>query len=129
MNFVRGIRGATTADSNTSNGIIEATRELLTSMVESNDVDIGDITAIFFTTTPDLQAEFPPLAARQLGWEYVALINSIEMDVPGAQQKCIRILMLVNTEKSQKEIKFVYLKEAVSLRTVSYTHLTLPTKA
>tara|TARA_B100000686_G_scaffold345526_1_gene430300 strand:- start:116 stop:487 length:372 start_codon:yes stop_codon:yes gene_type:complete len=116
MNFVRGIRGATTADSNTSNGIIEATRELLTSMVESNDVDIGDITAIFFTTTPDLQAEFPPLAARQLGWEYVALINSIEMDVPGAQQKCIRILMLVNTEKSQKEIKFVYLKEAVSLR-------------
>ena len=72
--------------------------------------------AIFFTTTPDLQAEFPPLAARQLGWEYVALINSIEMDVPGAQQKCIRILMLVNTEKSQKEIKFVYLKEAVSLR-------------
>jgi len=116
MNFVRGIRGATTADSNTSNGIIEATRELLTSMVESNDVDIGDITAIFFTTTPDLLAEFPPLAARQLGWEYVALINSIEMDVPGAQQKCIRILMLVNTEKSQKEIKFVYLKEAVSLR-------------
>ena len=116
MNFVRGIRGATTADSNTSNGIIEATRELLTSMVESNDVDIGDITAIFFTTTPDLQAEFPPLAARQLGWEYVALINSIEMDVPGAQQKCIRILMLVNTEKSQKEIKFVYLKDAVSLR-------------
>tara|TARA_Y100000590_G_scaffold31427_4_gene34809 strand:- start:8955 stop:9326 length:372 start_codon:yes stop_codon:yes gene_type:complete len=116
MNFVRGIRGATTADSNTSNGIIEATRELLTSMVESNDVDIGDITAIFFTTTPDLQAEFPPLAARQLGWEYVALINSIEMDVPGAQQKCIRILMLVNTEKSQKEIKFVYLKEAVTLR-------------
>ena len=116
MNFVRGIRGATTADSNTSNGIIEATRELLTSMVESNDVDIGDITAIFFTTTPDLQAEFPPLAARQLGWEYVALINSIEMDVPGAQQKCIRILMLVNTEKSQKEIKFAYLKDAVSLR-------------
>ena len=116
MNFVRGIRGATTADSNTSNGIIEATRELLTSMVESNDVDIGDITAIFFTTTPDLQAEFPPLAARQLGWEYVALINSIEMDVPGAQQKCIRILMLVNTGKSQKEIKFVYLKDAVSLR-------------
>ena len=116
MNFVRGIRGDTTADSNTGNGIIEATRELLTSMVESNDVDIGDITAIFFTTTPDLQAEFPPLAARQLGWEYVALINSIEMDVPGAQQKCIRILMLVNTEKSQKEIKFVYLKEAVSLR-------------
>ena len=104
MNFVRGIRGATTADSNTSNGIIEATRELLTSMVESNDVDIGDITAIFFTTTPDLQAEFPPLAARQLGWEYVALINSIEMDVPGAQHKCIRILMLVNTEKGQKEI-------------------------
>ena len=116
MNFVRGIRGATTADSNPSNGIIEATRELLTSMVESNDVDIGDITAIFFTTTPDLQAEFPPLAARQLGWEYVALINSIEMDVPGAQQKCIRILMLVNTEKSQKEIKFAYLKDAVSLR-------------
>ena len=116
MNFVRGIRGATTADSNTSNGIIEATRELFTSMVESNDVDIGDITAIFFTTTPDLQAEFPPLAARQLGWEYVALINSIEMDVPGAQQKCIRILMLVNTDKSQKEIKFAYLKDAVSLR-------------
>ena len=116
MNFVRGIRGATTTDSNTSSGIIDATKELLTAMVGSNDIDIGDIAAIYFTTTPDLDAEFPPLAARQMGWESVALINSIEMDVPGAQPRCIRILILVNTKKSQKEIEFVYLKDAVSLR-------------
>lgn len=116
MNFVRGIRGATTTDSNTSSGIISSTKELLTAMVGSNDIDIGDIAAIYFTTTPDLDAEFPPLAARQMGWESVALINSIEMDVPGAQPRCIRILILVNTKKSQKEIEFVYLKDAVSLR-------------
>ena len=116
MNFVRGIRGATTTDSNTSSGIIGSTKELLTAMVGSNDIDIGDIAAIYFTTTPDLDAEFPPLAARQMGWESVALINSIEMDVPGAQPRCIRILILVNTKKSQKEIEFVYLKDAVSLR-------------
>ena len=116
MNFVRGIRGATTTDSNTSSGIIDSTKELLAAMVGSNDIDIGDIAAIYFTTTPDLDAEFPPLAARQMGWESVALINSIEMDVPGAQPRCIRILILVNTKKSQKEIEFVYLKDAVSLR-------------
>ena len=64
MNFVRGIRGATTTDSNTSSGIIDSTKELLAAMVGSNDIDIGDIAAIYFTTTPDLDAEFPPLAAR-----------------------------------------------------------------
>ena len=82
MAKIRGIRGATIADDNTQQSILEATVELLTSMVESNGVDVDDIAAAYFTTTQDLNAEFPAAAARQLGWQYVALLCAHEMKVP-----------------------------------------------
>jgi chorismate mutase len=86
-------------------------------MVEVNDVEIKDIAGILLTTTPDINAEFPAAAARELGWTQVALLCGHEMDVPGSLPRCLRVLMLFNTEKSNEEIVHVYLREAQSLRT------------
>ena len=112
----RGIRGATTVDSNTREDVLGAARELLTEMVRANDVKTDDIASVFFTTTPDLNAEFPALAARQMGWSDVALLCGHEMNVPGSLPMCLRILLHVNTEKRADEIVHVYLKGAKALR-------------
>lgn len=115
--MVRGVRGATTADGNDRESVIHATTELLREMLEQNGIDSEDLAAVQFTTSPDLVAEFPAVAAREsLGWKYVPLINAVEIDRPGAQPLCIRILMFWNTERAQAEIKHVYLKDAVKLR-------------
>ena len=114
---VRGLRGATTADSNTSDDILDATRELLERLVEANDVDADDIAAVTFSATKDLNAEFPAVAARvHLGWTNVAIMCSHEMDVPGGQERCIRVLILVNTDKSPQDLEMVYLRDAANLR-------------
>ncbi|MGQ9511973.1 chorismate mutase [Thermodesulfitimonas sp.] len=113
---VRGIRGAITVAGNTREEIIAATKELLLALVRENGIEIEDIASIFFTLTPDLNAEFPALAARELGWRYVPLLCAQEIDVPGATGKVLRVLMHVNTEKSQRELKHLYLKGAATLR-------------
>ena len=114
---VRGLRGATTADSNTSDDILDATRELLERLVEANDVDADDIAAVTFSATKDLNAEFPAVAARvHLGWTNVAIMCSHEMDVPGGQERCIRVMILVNTDKSPEDLEMVYLRDAANLR-------------
>lgn len=112
----RGIRGATTADENTKEAILEATKELLAAIVEANGIDTKDIAATFFTTTQDLNAEFPAVGARQMGWVDVPLMCGHEMNVPEAQTLCIRVMVLVNTEKSQREMSHLYLKGAIGLR-------------
>jgi chorismate mutase len=113
---VRGIRGATTADENTSESILDATTDLLRHMVGANGTQIEDIAAVYFTVTQDLDAEFPPLAARRMGWTDLALLCATEIPVPGSQDRCVRVLMLVNSEKSQDDVRFVYLKDAANLR-------------
>ena len=91
MTKVRGLRGATTADANTGDDIQDATRELLEHLVEANGVDTDDIAAVIFSTTKDLDAEFPAVAARaHMGWTNVAIMCGHEMDVPGGQERCIR---------------------------------------
>jgi len=115
--WCRGLRGATTVTDNTREAILAASKELLQKMVEVNDVEIKDIAGILLTTTPDINAEFPAAAARELGWTQVALLCGHEMDVPGSLPRCLRVLMLFNTEKSNEEIVHVYLREAQSLRT------------
>ena len=112
----RGVRGATTADSNTSEDILKATRELLALMIRQNDIRQEDVASAIFTTTVDLDAEFPSLAARQLGWFHVPLLNLHELDVPGSMRRCVRILLHWNTEKTADEIVHVYIKEAGRLR-------------
>jgi chorismate mutase len=112
----RGIRGATTATANSAEAISSATRELLTLLVERNAVAVDDVASVFFTVTDDLNALHPALAARQLGWHDAALLCAREIPVPGSLGRCIRVLLHVNTELSAREIRHVYLREAVALR-------------
>ena len=113
----RGIRGATVVEANEKDLIVEATVELLCVMVRDNNLSISDIAAVFFTTTIDVNAEFPAVAAREtLGWTTVPLMCGHEMAVPDSMEKVIRVMMLVNTTKDQDEIKNVYLRGAGSLR-------------
>ena len=114
---VRGIRGATTVDENDREAILEGTRELLEAMVEANGVEADDIASCHFTTSPDLNAEFPAEATRRLdGWKYVPLLCGHEMNVPGSMQKCVRILLHVNTDAAAKDIQHIYLRDAKRLR-------------
>ncbi len=112
-----GIRGAITVSANSRESILAATEELLMEMTQANEVDIRDIAAVFFTTTSDLNAEFPAAATRGLGWPTnLALLCGHEMNVPNDLPRCLRILMLVNTEKGSEEITHVYLGEAKRLK-------------
>ena len=112
----RGIRGATTVAENTSEAILAATRELLGALVAHNTLEVDEITSVFFTVTDDLDAAYPALAARQAGWEQVALLCAREIPVPGGLARCIRVLLHVNTERTQEQMRHVYLREAVMLR-------------
>jgi chorismate mutase len=114
--FCRGIRGATTAGHNDREEILAATSELLELMVSLNDLNVDDIASAIFTVTEDLDAEFPALAARQLGWNEIALMCMREIPVPNSLDKCIRVLLHVNTTRSASEIQHVYLRDAVNLR-------------
>lgn len=114
--YVRGIRGAITVERNHRQDIIEATQELIKAIVDGNQLSAEDICSAFFTVTPDLNAEFPAKAARAMGWDLVPLLCAQELDVAGALPRCIRVLVHVNTHKSQGEIKHIYLREASALR-------------
>jgi len=114
--FCRGVRGATTADSNSREDMLQATTQLLALMIRKNEIDSADVASAVFTTTKDLDAVFPALAARQLGWSDVPLLCMHEIDVPKALPLCIRILIHWNTTKSQSEVDHIYVKDAVALR-------------
>ncbi len=113
---MRGIRGATTVQENTPEAILEATTELLTELMRANGFQVSDVASAFFTTTRDLNAEFPAVAANRMGWFDVALLCGHEMDVPGSLAMCLRVLLHVNTEKQQRELKHIYLRGATALR-------------
>lgn len=112
----RGVRGATTVDRNDREDILRATRQLLALLIRRNGIEANDVASAIFTTTTDIDAEFPALAARQLGWLDVPLLCGHEMSVPGSLPLCIRVLINWNTAKSQQEIQHVYVREAERLR-------------
>ncbi len=114
--LVRGIRGATTATTNSREAILDATSELLDCLVRANGVQRDDVASVIFSTTPDLNAEFPAVAARAAGWTDVALLCTHEMSVPGSLPRCVRILLHVNTERSPGELEHIYLRGARVLR-------------
>ena len=114
--FCRGIRGATTVECNDREEILAATTELLLLMIHENNIELENIASASFTLTDDLNAVFPAVAARQIGWNEVPLICMREIPVPNSLGKCIRILLLVNTNRSASEIQHIYLRKAVSLR-------------
>ncbi|MHB1652280.1 MAG: chorismate mutase [Desulfitobacteriaceae bacterium] len=114
--MVRGIRGATTVEENTTGQIREATQELLRAILVENRFQLEDLVSAIFTVTPDLNADFPASFAREIGWERVPLLCSTEIPVLGAMPLCIRVLLHVNTTLKQEEMRHIYLRRAVSLR-------------
>ena len=117
----RGIRGATTVERNAREEILLATTELLQLLVRQNDLQVEDIASAIFTVTEDLDAAFPAAAARQLGWDEVALLCMREILVPASLGKCIRVLLHVNTTRSSSAIHHIYLRGAEILRSTSAT--------
>lgn len=112
----RGVRGATTVTENTRDAILLATRQMLALMIRRNGIEPADIGSALFTVTKDLDAEFPALAARQLGWLEVPLLCGYEISVTGSLPQCIRVLVHWNTDRPQSDIEHVYIHEAVRLR-------------
>ncbi len=113
---VRGIRGATTVVEDKADEVLIATRELLLAMQKENNFARQDIASILFTVTKDIRSVFPAEAARAMGWDLVPLLCFQEIEVPGALPLCIRVMLHVNTDKSQEEITHIYLKKAQALR-------------
>jgi chorismate mutase len=114
---VRGVRGATTVEANTRDAILDATRELLGEIIRANALRTEDVASAYFTTTTDLNAEFPAVVARnEFGWTNIALMCGHEMDVPGSLRMCLRIMLLVNSDVPQDKVCHVYLRGAAALR-------------
>jgi chorismate mutase len=109
---VKALRGAITADTNSEESIVEATRALLTCLVDRNGLRVEEIVSVFFTLTPDLNACFPARAAREMGWD-VPMLDMQEIDVPGALRMCIRVLVHIDTSGP---VRHAYLRGAVNLR-------------
>ena len=112
----RGIRGAITVKKNEKDAIVFATEMLLEKMISVNKVKVEDIASVIFSVTADLTKEFPAIAAREMGWLYTPLMCTNEISVDGSLKKCIRVMMIVNSEKTQAQIKHIYLDEAQKLR-------------
>ncbi len=116
MSVCRGIRGATVAAENTEDAIHSATREMLSKLIDANQIQEPDVAAAYFTMTTDLNACFTAAAARQLGWNNTALMGATEVDVPGSLPRCIRVLILLNTDKNPQELVNLYLNGTEVLR-------------
>ena len=113
---VRAVRGATTVENNDLEEILEATREMLNAIIEANDIRNEDVIDMIFTVTPDIDKVFPARAARQIGFTDIALLDMLAPDIEGALKKCIRVVIHINTEKSNAEMKPQYLRGATVLR-------------
>jgi chorismate mutase len=117
MHKVRGIRGAITVTSNSAVDMLEATKELIDTMIDRNQIEADDVCSVFATVTHDLDATFPALAIRQLqDWSYVPIMCALEIDVTNSLPMCIRLMVLINTEKPQRDMIHVYLRDAAKLR-------------
>lgn len=113
---VRGIRGAIDVARNSKEEILSRTGELLRALVRANRIKADDVAAAIFSLTPDLDAEFPAIAARRMGWTDVPLMCAAELDIPGGMKRIVRILLLVNTAVPPKRIRHQYLGKTPALR-------------
>ena len=113
---VRGIRGAVSVKANTAEAIGAATTRLLVAMSEANGIEPPAVISAFFTVTTDLNAAYPAAAARALGWIDVPLLDAQEIEVPAGMPRVIRVLLHVETDRARRDIRHVYLDEAVALR-------------
>jgi chorismate mutase len=113
---MRAVRGATQISANTAQAISEGVKELIASMLRANSLMPSSVISVIFTSTPDLNAAFPAAACREIGFESVPLIGAVEVDVPGALERTIRVMMHAETSVGPEQISHVYLHGAQSLR-------------
>ncbi|MDQ2991321.1 MAG: chorismate mutase [Candidatus Eremiobacteraeota bacterium] len=113
---VRGVRGAITVESDSAAEIVAGTKRLLSEIIERNGIETEEIVSVLFSLTADLRAAFPALGAREMGWTFVPMLHFTEIAVPGSLARCIRVLMHVNTTRTQAEVEHVYLGGASALR-------------
>jgi chorismate mutase len=114
---VRGLRGATTATENTVESIREAVTELLARLIAQNDFQSEDLISVVFSTTRDLDAIFPAAIARELPlWKDTPLLDVQQMHVVGSLERCIRVLIYLNSPKPQAQMQHIYLRRAQQLR-------------
>jgi chorismate mutase len=114
---VRAVRGATQVERNDREEILTGTAELVRAVLSRNEIDPADLISIMFTATPDLTADFPAYAARQMGLTDVPLLCTTEIAVPGAMPRVLRLMAHVETSRPRAEIRHVYLRGAAALRT------------
>jgi chorismate mutase len=113
---VRAIRGAVQVDANERAAVLDGTTDLVTEVMTRNGLVTDDVISVLFTATPDLDAEFPALAARKIGFQDVPLLCAAEIAVPGAMPLVVRLLMHVETDKPRSAVQHVYLRGAAALR-------------
>ncbi|WP_117169361.1 chorismate mutase [Paraliobacillus sediminis] len=115
--MIRGVRGATTVVHNEAEEILTHTKQLVNEMIDANHIKPDTVSNVLVSVTSDINATFPAKPIRELkGWMYVPVMCMQEIDVPGSLEKCIRIMMTVNTEQSQEEIQHIYHHDAKKLR-------------
>lgn len=112
----RGVRGAISVEANTAEAIVSAARALLEAIIAANGIQADDVCSLLLTVTPDLTAEYPAIAARQIGWDAVAVTCAQEMAVPHGLPRCVRALVHWNTDCVAEDIRHVYLRDAEALR-------------
>ncbi len=113
---VRALRGATQLQDDDPEEMTEAVAELLTAVLERNDLASDDLISVLFTATPDLHSQFPALAARQLGLGDVPLLCAMEIEVAGALPRVVRLLAHVSTDRPRSEMRHVYQRGTEVLR-------------
>jgi chorismate mutase len=113
---VRALRGATTVDADTTEGITARVQALVQAMLDRNDIDKDDLISVVFTATGDIHSMFPALAAREMGLGDVPLLCAQELDIVGGTPRCIRVMMHLNTERARDELHHIYLEGARALR-------------
>lgn len=113
---MRAVRGATTVACDDPALIGDAVRELLGAILAENGIETEEIVSAMFTATPDLCSVFPASAARTMGWSDVPMMCASEIDVAGAQPRCIRVMLHVERGAGAPPVTHVYLREAVALR-------------
>lgn len=113
---VRAVRGATQVEADDRDQILEATTELVAEVMSRNELSTDDVISVIFTTTPDLTAEFPALAARKLGFHEVPLLCASEIAVPGSLPRVIRLMAHIETGRPRSDVQHVYLRGATALR-------------
>ena len=113
---VRAVRGATQLEHDGREHLLQRVAEMVTDVMEVNDLGVDDFISVIFTATADLVSEFPAYAARRLGFGDVPLLCARELEIEGSMPRVVRMMAHVETDLARAEVTHVYLHGAAALR-------------